>query len=167
MAEAALLTERSALQHYPGHVGGDVLCAPDFGECLEGAVIAPLAPGEGDLLHKKGGPLHHSLGCELPEKAPVPLFCAARGNHVFASCGEPRQLCQLLTAGLFQVLAFGDVEDELFAPMYLFLRFLRHPSLSVLSLVLTGLATLLQRGKMVSRAQSRGAMLAARGWGGG
>jgi len=37
----------------------------------------------------------------------------------------------------------------------------------MLSLVLTGLATLSQRGEMVSRAQSRGAMLAARGWGRG
>jgi len=32
------------------------------------------------------------------------------------------------------------------------------------SLVLTGLIKLLQRGEMVSRAQSRGAMLAAGGW---
>jgi len=51
--------------------------------------------------------------------------------------------------------------------MYQVWNFLMDPSVAMFSLVLTGMITLSQRGKMVSRAQSRGAVLAARGWGSG
>jgi len=51
--------------------------------------------------------------------------------------------------------------------MYQVWRFLRFPAVAMFSLVLTGLITLSQRGEMVSRAQSRGVILAARGWGSG
>jgi len=73
--------------------------------------------------------------------------------------------CSLL--GLFQLLASSDLEDEDFAPMYQVWNFLMDPSMAMFSLVLTGMITLSQRGKMVSRAQLRGAVLAARGWGSG
>jgi len=99
VAKAALLTERSDLQHCPGHVGGDVLCVPDFGERLEGAVDPTAGPAEQALIHLNGGHLRPSLGCELPEKAPLPLLCAACENHAFARCGGPHELCWSLTAG--------------------------------------------------------------------
>ena len=49
--------------------------------------------------------------------------------------------------------------------MYKVLRFLRNPSPAMLSLVLRSLMTLSERAEMVSRASSKGAILAARGWG--
>ena len=81
--------------------------------------------------------------------------------------GSPTSSAGRSLLGLFQLLASSDLEGEEFAPMYQVWNFLMDPSMAMLSLVLTGLATLLQRGEMVSRAQSRGAMLAARGWGSG
>ena len=167
MAEAALLTERSALQHCPGSLGGDVLRAPDLGERFEGSIHPTPAPAEQALLHIPGGHQHPSPGCELPEIAPVLVSCAARGNQELHAAGSPASSAGHSLLGFFQLLASSDSEDEDFSRQYKVWRFLTHPSLPMLCLVLTGLATLSQRGEMVSRAQSRGAMLAARGWGGG
>lgn len=152
------MTQRSALQHRHGHVGGDVLQAPDFGEAFEGAVRHTPGPAQQALLHSSRGHLHPSLGRELPEKAPVPSSSPAGGNQELHGAGSPASSAGRSPLGFLQLLASDDLEDEEFAPMYNCWRFLRHPSPAMLSLVLTGLITLSQRAQMVSRAESRAAM---------
>ena len=81
--------------------------------------------------------------------------------------GSPTSSAGRSLLGLFLLLASSELEDEEFAQMCQVWNLLMDPSLAMVSLVLTGVITLSQRGEMESRAQSRGAMLAARGWGSG
>lgn len=86
VAEAALLTERSGLQHWHGHVGGDAFHPPEFGEDLQGAPQRPPGCEITQPVHLgRRERLHPSLGCELPQKALITF-------------SEPRGLCQYLTA---------------------------------------------------------------------
>ena len=140
MAEAALLTERSGLQHRHGHVGDDVVHAPDFGGGLQGATRQ--TPGHeitqpGHLSH--GGRLHPSLGCELPER-------------VLITFNEPCRLCQYLTAVLFQLMASSEIQSEDSGDESHIESYQRHPSLWTVSLLLESLITLSERPDSVSRA---------------
>jgi len=101
------------------------------------------------------------------KKPRCPCTALPVGTMFLCTVGSPASSAGCTLLGFFQLLASSDLEDEKFAPMYQVWRFLRIPSVAMLSLVLTGLIMLSQRGEMVSRVQSRGAMLAATGWGSG
>ncbi|KFP63113.1 Maestro heat-like repeat-containing protein family member 7, partial [Cariama cristata] len=70
-----------------------------------------------------------------------------RQNRLFYTYREDTCILRLA------LLACSDLEDEDFAPMYKVWRFLRHPSLVMLSLVLRGLVTLSERAEMARKMQ--------------
>ncbi|XP_071588668.1 uncharacterized protein [Heliangelus exortis] len=147
------------LLHWPGHVGGDVLRAPGLGSgCARAPQAAPAEEAEAALLHSQGG--HLLLGCEFPERAPVPSSSAARGKQELHGVGSSTSSAHPSLLGFFQLLASLHLPEEHFARTYEFWRFLRHRSQAMLSLVLSGVATLSESPEMVSRAFWR----AGRGW---
>lgn len=82
----------------------------------------------------------------------MPWPGAASGNQELRGVGSPAGSARLSLPSLFQLLASSDIKSEEFAGLYKVHRYLRRPSLALLSLALRGLVTLSQRPQTVSGA---------------